>query len=328
MKNYQHDSKTARQQDSIAIYQHDSKPLAIVPEINELTDRFISSLDVAPASRETYRRQLKAFFLWMKDAEEKNPDRETILRYKAYLAAQELSSFTISGYIVTVRKFFEWTEGTKQYPNIARGVKGAKKALGFRKDPLTVSQIRELLNSIPRDTLEGKRDFALLTLMVNTGLRTIEIERAIVADIRQETGEAVLWIQGKGHDTKDAFVLLTDSVSKPLQEYLSARGPMKETVPLFTTTGNRGHGEALTTRSIRRIVKARLAGIDIVSGRLTAHSLRHTAVTLALLSGASLQETQALARHTNINTTMIYAHNISRIQNAPERGIEKLLRAG
>lgn len=327
MNNYQHDSKTAKQQSSMTVYQHDSS-LDTIPEINTLTDRFISSLDVAPSSRETYRRQLRAFFLWIDQAGENNPDRETILRYKAYLAAQELSSFTISGYIVTVRKFFEWTEGTKQYPNIARGVKGAKKALGFRKDPLTVSQIRDLLSSIPRDTLEGKRDFALLTLMVNTGLRTIEIERAAIGDIRQETGEAVLWIQGKGHDTKDAFVLLTDSVLKPIQEYLSARGPTKETAPLFTTTGNRGHGKALTTRSIRRLVKARLAGVDIVSGRLTAHSLRHTTVTLALLSGASLQETQALARHTNINTTMIYAHNISRIQNAPERGIEKLLKVG
>jgi len=328
MKNYQHNSKTGSQYNGMAVYQHDSKAVQSAPEIDQLADRFIASLDVAPSSRETYRRQLKGFFLWMAQAGENNPDRETILRYKAYLTEQKLSSFSISGYIVAVRKFFEWTEGTRQYPNIARGVKGAKKAQGFRKDPLTVAQIHELLNSIPRDTLEGKRDFALLTLMVNTGLRTIEIERAEVADIRQETGEAVLWIQGKGHDTKDAFVMLTASVLKPVQEYLSARGAVKETAPLFTTTGNRGHGEALTTRSIRRIVKERLAGIDIVSGRLSAHSLRHTAVTLALLSGASLQDAQAMARHSNINTTLIYAHNISRIQSAPERGIERILKVG
>jgi integrase/recombinase XerC/integrase/recombinase XerD len=325
MQKYQQNGNTESQQASMTVYQQASAP-AVIPAVSDLLDRFISSLDVAPSSRRTYQRQLKAFFAWLESAGDRSPDRETILRYKEYLTGRGLSSFSVSGYIVAVRKFFTWTEGVRLYPNIGRGVKGAKKSVGFRKDPLTVTQIRSLLASIPRDTLEGKRDYALLNLMVNTGLRTIEIERAAVEDIRQETGEAVLWIQGKGHDAKDAFVLLVDSVLKPIREYLSGRGAVKGDAPLFTTAGNRGRGEALTTRSIRRIVKARLAGIDIVSGHLTAHSLRHTAVTLALLSGATLQEAQALARHSDINTTLIYSHNISRLQNAPERGIDRMIR--
>jgi integrase/recombinase XerD len=58
---------------------------------------------------------------------------------------------------------------------------------------------------------------------------------------------------------------------------------------------------------------------------LTAHCLRHTAVTLALQAGATIQEVQAFARHANINTTLIYAHNIDRIRDAPERKIDALL---
>lgn len=57
----------------------------------------------------------------------------------------------------------------------------------------------------------------------------------------------------------------------------------------------------------------RNAGYD--SDRLTAHSLRHTAITLSLKNGESLQEVQQFARHTNINTTLIYAHNLEREQN-------------
>jgi len=81
----------------------------------------------------------------------------------------------------------------------------------------------------------------------------------------------------------------------------------------------------MTTRSISRIVKAALKGAGMDSDRLTAHSLRHTAVTLSLLAGASIQEAQSMVRHSNINTTLIYAHNIDRIGKAAERRIDTLL---
>jgi integrase/recombinase XerD len=81
----------------------------------------------------------------------------------------------------------------------------------------------------------------------------------------------------------------------------------------------------LTTRSIRRIAKNRLKDIGIDDGRLTAHSLRHTAITLSLIGGATIQEAQLLGRHASIDTTMIYAHNLDRVKNAPERHIDALL---
>ena len=65
--------------------------------------------------------------------------------------------------------------------------------------------------------------------------------------------------------------------------------------------------------------------IGLNSDRLTAHSLRHTAITLALKGGATIQEAQALGRHANINTTLIYAHNIDRLTQAPERKIDVVL---
>ena len=150
-------------------------------------------------------------------------------------------------------------------------------------------------------------------------------ERANVEDIRQSGGEALLYIQGKGRSEKDAFVLLTPESLDPIMDYLRARGPVGDIDPLFEATGNKAGGERLTTRSISRIVKERMGSADIVSNRLTAHSLRHTAITLSLLGGATIQETQNFARHSNINTTMIYAHNIDRIGNAPERKIAGLL---
>lgn len=76
-----------------------------------------------------------------------------------------------------------------------------------------------------------------------------------------------------------------------------------------------------TRRSISGLVKARLKQAGYNSDRLTAHSLRHTAVTLSLIGGQSLQEVQQFARHINITTTQIYAHNLDRANNKCEETI-------
>jgi len=290
-----------------------------------LISDFIRAQDVRPSSRESYGKGLRKFLKWLQARGISNPTRETVLDYKESLKESGLSSFSISSYIVTVRKFFNWLEATRGLPNIAKGIKGTKRARGFRKDPLTLSQVKELLESIDRAGLRGVRDYALINLLTRTGLRTIEAIRANVEDIRQQGGEALLWIQGKGRDEKDEFVLLTGETLKPIYEYLKARGTAKPDAPLFSSMSDRNGGARLTTRTLRRIIKERLRGIGIDSERLTAHSLRHTGITLALQAGATVQEAQALARHANINTTLIYAHNIDRIKQAPERKIDALI---
>jgi len=301
------------------------KTIILEAKQEDFVRSFIASQDIKETSKETYRRALRQFLSWLEAKEISGPTRETILEYKKDLKARGLSSLSISAYIVVVRRFFEWAEGMKYYPNVARGIKAGKKSRGFKKDSLTIDQVRDLLSSIGRSTLQGKRDFALLNLLIRTGLRTIEVIRADVGDIRQQGGSALLWIQGKGRDDKDQFVLLTRESLRPLYEYLKARGSKEKKNPLFTSLSDRNNGSRLTTRSIRGIVKERLKAIGIESERLSAHSLRHTAITLSLKGGATIQEAQALGRHTNINTTLIYAHNIDRIKNAPEKRIDKLL---
>ncbi len=303
-----------------------AQPLAGAPaSLEALLQKFLEAQDVAPSSRATYRRQLKQLLSWLEQtgrAERLSTLlREDILSYKDYLLQLGLSSYTVSSYITATRKLFEWLEAEKVYPNIARGVKGTKKAKGFRKDCLTPGQIREALEAIDQRTLEGLRDYALLNLLLRTGLRTVEISTATLGDLRQESGSAVLWIRGKGRASKDDFVLLVEETLRPLRAYLSARGRLKESEPLFASGSRRNTGESLTTRSISRIVKERLRAVGIDDSRLTAHSLRHTAITLSIKGGASLQQAQAMARHTDPKTTLIYFHNLARIEAGAERFI-------
>lgn len=304
------------------------------PRPGGLVDEFINAQDVRDSSKQTYKRALKQFMLFIDEAgimtqfasgTRREFFREDILNYKRHLETLELSPYTVSSYLVVVRKFFAWCESMKLYPNIARDIKGAKKPNGFRKDVLTVDQISQLLSSIPRDTTKGKRDFALLTLLIHTGLRVREVALADIDDIEEKGNEAILYVQGKGRDTKDAFCVLTPSVLSPLREYLQTRGTPEKKEPLFVSRSNHNLNQRLTAISISAIVKSYLRTIGIDDKRYSAHSLRHTAITLALVGGATIQEVQGFARHSNINTTLIYAHNISRFDSAPERKIDKVL---
>jgi len=300
-------------------------PVLIEQDIQTLTNEFISSQDIRESSKESYSKYLKVFLLWIRQQNIKQIREEDIIDYKEHLKERELSPFTISEYMVVVRKLFEWTERKGLYPNIARGIKGAKKPQGFQREYLILNQFKELLESIQIDTLQGLRDYAMINLMVRTGLRDIEVKRIDIKDIQPKGDKIVLYIQGKGSDAKDEFVILKTATYKPIQAYLSARGIYKDIDPLFISLSNRNKGQRLTTKSISRVVKGRLRDINIDSKRLTAHSLRHTAITFSLLGGASIQEAQSLARHKNINTTLLYAHNIDRLKGIPEEKIDQYI---
>ena len=308
---------------SLALLEPENLVQESIFDSDALIDRFIASIDAKVNSKSTYRRQIKPFIEWITTKYSFDSlrllDQGDIYLYKDSLVKDKKSPYTISGYLTAVRKFFEWLESQKIFPNIARSVKGLKKPKGFRKECLTIDQIKSSLGIFDTNTLEGLRDYALFNLLVRTGLRTVEVSRATVGDLRQESGEAILLVQGKGRDSKDDFVLLVDETLKPLRKYLSSRGPLSEHDPLFCSISNRTRGEPLKERTISGIIKETLRKVDIDDSRITAHSLRHTAVSLSIKNGASLIQAQAMARHSDPKTTMIYFHNHERIKSGAER---------
>lgn len=287
---------------------------------------FERELDATEKTKETYLRALRRWseFIDGRGESELTARRETVLAYRDELKASGKSAATVNAYLTAVRALYSWLEARGVYPNIAAGVKGERRNRNSPKDALTRSQALELLSDRPR-TLEGLRDYAMINLMLRRGLRTIEVARADIGDLRQVNGEAVLYVQGKGYAEKGDFVILNDACLRPLYAYLEARGEADPREPLFAGIGNRNSGGRLTTRTVSRIVKKAMEDHGISSAHLTAHSLRHTAVTFALLGGASVQEAQAMARHASIETTMIYAHNIDRMKAGAEHGVDAFL---
>ena len=299
--------------------------LVAVKDFSSLYERFINYIDATPATIETYSKSLKQFFKYLHDEGINRPQRADILAYRDALQAEGKAAGTVQLYIISVRQFFKWTATENIYPNVAENIKTGKVSKGHKKDYLTANQIATILRNVDRTTLAGKRDYAMIALIATAGLRTIEVHRANIADLGASGSSSILWLQGKGRDDKGEYIKLSDTVEQAIRHYLIARPDIQPNDPLFASTSNNNFGNRISTRSIRGIIKDEYRKNGYNSPRLTAHSLRHSAATLNLLNGGTLEETQQLLRHENIGTTMIYLHHIKRENNNSEQRISEAI---
>lgn len=296
-----------------------------VSDLDSAIEDFLAQLSKKQTTRDGYRRRLRQFSSWLQETGRlqalysRTLAKRDIVAYRDWMGAKGMEANSIGSYLTAVRRLFSFLQAQLIYPDICQDVEGPKKPKGHRREWLSPEQLRSLLSGINRETMEGLRDYALLNLLARTGLRDIEASRALAGDIQQHKGAQVLWIHGKGRDSKDEFVVLTEEALGPIRAFLQLRqaGPKE---PIFCSLSDRNYGQALTARSISRIAKSRLRDIGLDDPKLSAHSLRHSAITLAILGGADLLQAQAMARHSDPRTTQqTYIHDIQRVQTAAEK---------
>ncbi|MBR4757707.1 MAG: tyrosine-type recombinase/integrase [Bacteroidaceae bacterium] len=300
--------------------------VSVTPRFDDLANKWFRYLDVAPRSVHTYMTNIRQFLVWLANNNITRPTREDIIAYRDSLKTSHRPS-TIQGYMASIRLFFQFLETQGIYHDIAKHIKSPKLDHDHKRDYLTSGQSKELLATCDHqfESEQSLRDRAILSVMLTTGLRTISIINANISDIGHIGDNTVLYYLGKGHSEKSVFVKLTAPVERAIRQYLSVRGEVKDSDPLFASISNRDRGGRLTTKSIRRMVKSRLVNIGLNNRRVSAHSLRHTAATLNLLAGGSLEETQQMLDHSSITTTQIYSHHLDRINNQSEQRVSDLV---
>lgn len=285
----------------------------------DLVNTFFQGIDASEAMKRAYSYPLST--LWRNLAEQEAtwpPNKGNLITYREGLKKRGLKATTIQLHMVSVRRFFTWLTETNQIPySPATGIKGAKASETFIKGHLSANQAANLLSSIDTNSIKNKRDYAIIYLMLTTGLRTIEIVRANVRDMAKLEDNTILYVQGKGRDDKDRYVKLAEPVKQAMESYLNSREKIKRDGALFCGVSPRNRGR-LTTKTIRYIIKEHLRRIGIDTPMISAHSLRHTAATIALDAGVSIEEVQQILRHKNINTTMLYNHSLMRQKNMGE----------
>jgi site-specific recombinase XerD len=270
---------------------------------------------VSPGSRRQYTHDLKVFAFWM-DAHGLVPGaltRSHMIEYQRHLLedpranGKRYARASAAKMIASVRSTLkEWSLATGR-ANPATGLKPIRLANESTHVALSKPRARQLLHTIDRSTLIGKRDYALVLLLLRTGIRRAEAADLTIGDLRQMDGHRVAIIQ-HGKEDKRRIVKLLPDVFRAIQSYMEAayRLEAKPEEPLFVQVrrGNHAQKEGIGTKAIERIVKALAFSID--EEGLTPHGLRATYVTLALESGAPLEKVQFSAGHAKPETTLRY----------------------
>ncbi len=154
------------------------------------------------------------------------------------------------------------------------------------------------------DSVEGKnssRDYCILTLFLNCGLRISELVGLNKTDVRGDQ----LRVLGKGN--KERMLYLNDACQQALENWMTERDSLTlvDQNALFVTLQNR---RRISTAAVHKLVKKHLAAAGLDSTQYSSHKLRHTAATLMLQNGVDVRTLQEVLGHDHLNTTQIYTH--------------------
>lgn len=164
---------------------------------------------------------------------------------------------------------------------------------------LNLDESLELLEGV--DGKNAVRDYCILTLFLNCGLRISELVGLNKTDVRGDQ----LRVLGKG--SKERMLFLNDACQRALNDWMTERDAMTlvDQNALFVTLQNR---RRISTAAVHKLVKKHLAAAGLDSTQYSSHKLRHTAATLMLQNGVDVRTLQEVLGHDHLNTTQIYTH--------------------
>lgn len=163
---------------------------------------------------------------------------------------------------------------------------------------LNMEQSAALLQAV--DGPNAKRDYAILMLFLNCGIRRSELVGLNLTDVYEDRIRVI----GKGN--KERFVYFGSPCRKAIDAYLIERNKkiLSDNRALF---GSR-NGNRISVEAVHRLVKKALLQAGLDATQFSAHKLRHTAATMMLSGGVDVKTVQEVLGHENLNTTQIYTH--------------------
>ena len=163
---------------------------------------------------------------------------------------------------------------------------------------LTMEQSAALLKSV--SGTNEKRDYAILMLFLNCGIRRSELVGLNLSDVYEDR----IRVMGKGN--KERFVYFGSACRKAIDAYLVERKKkvLSDNRALFGSRDN----NRISVTAVHRLVKKALIQAGLDSTQFSAHKLRHTAATMMLSGGVDVKTVQEVLGHENLNTTQIYTH--------------------
>ncbi|HEY49860.1 MAG TPA: site-specific tyrosine recombinase XerD [Dehalococcoidia bacterium] len=279
---------------------------------------FLSSLSVEKGfsknTLEAYKNDLNQFAEFVREQTGKGDgahfdwdiaDRSLLMNYLVSLKERSYAPATVARKVAAVKSFFNFlvSEGTLE-KNPAEGLAGPKVGKSLPR-AISVEEVEKLLEQPAKsNTLEAKRDKAMMELLYATGMRVTEMVSLNVRDVNLRAG----FVRCLGKGSKERIIPIHSKAVRAVRSYLD-----ESRTRLLGAAGepalflNR-RGQRLTRQGFWLILKGYAKKAEI-EAEITPHVLRHSIATHLLHSGKmNLRELQELLGHANISTTQVYTH--------------------
>jgi site-specific recombinase XerD len=298
-------------------------PELIVREGERAQQRFIEFFTAQirnPHTRTAYLHAVRQFMAW---CDHYGICLETIGPVKVAAYVEQLSAArsvpTVKQHLAAIRHLFDYLVTGQVLPfNPAAAVRGPKYSVRVGKTSvLYEEEARQLLASIETDTVIGRRDLALLSLMTFSFARVGAVVRMRVKDFHVQGHRAWFTLLEKGGKYRQ--LPAHHKAADAIQAYLEVGGIAQDREGmLFRSTGGRGRGlseRPLYRVDVYRMVKRRAMAADF-GDELSCHTFRATGLTNYLMNGGNLETGAELAGHASTRTTQIYDHRRDKVNQA------------
>ena len=225
--------------------------------------------------------------------------RDRQIHHNSRRSEYGLSAASRARKIATLRSFFNYLTSKAHLleENPIKDIDSPKLMKTLPKY-LTLEESMELLDAVDGDHRE--RDYCILTLFLNCGLRISEL----IGINRNDIQDDALRIRGKGNKTR--IVYLNEACRAAIDTYLAVRRPIvgRDDQALFLSSRD----QRISRSAVHALVKKHLGAAGLDSSQYSSHKLRHTAATLMLQNGVDVRAVQEVLGHEHLNTTEIYTH--------------------
>lgn len=224
-----------------------------------------------------------------------------IYSYMSYLSRERgLNNTSRARKVATIRSFYKYLTNKAKLLDVnpVQDLDPPRQKKTLPKY-LNLEESLDLLDSV--DGKNSSRDYCILTLFLNCGLRISELVSLNKTDVR----DGQLRVLGKGN--KERMLYLNDACQKALSDWLTERDALTlaDQNALFVTLQNR---RRISKAAVHKLVKKHLTAAGLDSTQYSSHKLRHTAATLMLQNGVDVRTLQEVLGHDHLNTTQIYTH--------------------
>ncbi len=275
-------------------------------------------------SRRSYRTGLVRFFSWIRTSEMGPTFSKALVgEYRAYLLAQGLSAATVNLRLAPVRRLArEMADNGLLDPVVAAAVgrvTGVARHGTRLGNWLTKEQANDLLNAPSPKTLAGKRDRAILALLIGCGLRRAELLRLNLEDMQQREARWVLPdLVGKGNRVRT--VTVPAGVKTRVDQWTASAGITEGRLFRPVTKAGVMKGIAILDEKVIWRLVVRYAR-ETELGKLAPHDLRRTCAKLCRRAGGDLEQIQLLLGHASVQTTERYLGTEQQLASAVNDGL-------